>query len=132
MHPLASVRVLSVSDHESIRLSRELLLQSFGYTVVSMSADCALRGEIPDDLAIAIIGQTVDDISACRIAGSLRRTQPYIRILRLTMQYARSGPEFDNCCFVEDGPEVFLSCVARMVAAEGTGHVDLHPVLAFA
>jgi hypothetical protein len=126
VHSSASVRVLSVSDHESIRSSREMLLQSIGYMVVSMSSECALRCEIPHDLAIAVIGQTTNDISACRVAGMLREIQPNIRILRLTMQYSRSGPGFDACCFVEDGPEVFLTCVAELIAPEVMDEVGFY------
>lgn len=114
MHPHASVRVLSVSDHESLKLSRQLLLQSVGYSVVSMTSDCALRADISLDFEIAIIGETVDDLSACRIARILRRMQGNIRLLRLTRQYSPAGPEFDECCFAEDGPQVFLSCVAEL------------------
>jgi hypothetical protein len=126
MHPPASVRILSVSDHEGVRISRELLLQSVGYVVLSMSSDHVLSAEMPHDLAVAIIGQTTDDLSAGRIAAKLRRTQPNIRILRLTMQYSRCGPEFDFCCYVEDGPGAFLSCVAEMVATEAIDIVDIY------
>ena len=118
MHPLASVPVLSVSDHDSLRSSRELLLESVGLSVISMSSDCALQSEIPRDLAVAILGYTVDDLSASRIAAELRRSQPGIRILRITMQYSRCGTGFDGFCFVEDGPEAFLSCVAELVTPE--------------
>src|SRR4051794_23735195 len=97
VHPPASVRVLSVSDYESIKTSREWLLQSAGYSVVSMSSDCALRNEIPRHIAIAVIGQTTDDVAAFCIAERLRRTQADIRILRLTMQYSRSGSGYDGC-----------------------------------
>lgn len=114
MHPPASVRVLSVGDHESIRSSREMLLQSAGYSVVSVSSHGALTMEIPRDLAIAIIGQTVDDRTALRIAAQVHRAQANTRIVRLTIQYQRSGPEFDACCFVEDGPEAFLSGIAEL------------------
>jgi len=110
--------VLSVSDYEGIKTSRELLLQSAGYSVVSMSSECALRDEIPGHIAIAVIGQTTDDASAFCIAARLRGTQADIRILRLTMQYSRSGPGYDGCCFVEDGPKVFLSSLAELVAPE--------------
>jgi hypothetical protein len=83
-----------------------------------MSSDCALQSEIPRDLAVAILGYTVDDLSASRIAAELRRSQPGIRILRITMQYSRCGTGFDGFCFVEDGPEAFLSCVAELVTPE--------------
>jgi hypothetical protein len=114
----ASVRVLSVSDHESLNLSRQLLLESVGYSVLSITPDGALGADVPRDVAVAIIGETADDNSASRIAGNLRRTLKTIRLLRLTMQYSPVGAEFDGGCFVEDGPEVFLSCVAELVVAE--------------
>lgn len=126
MRPLASVQVLCVGDRDFLRLSFEMLLQSAGYSVISVSSDCALQGDIPRDLAIAIIGQTVNDFSASRIAASLRQTHPEIRTLRLTMQYSRSGPEFDRDCFIEDGPEVFLSCVAELLPPELTDEVAIH------
>ena len=100
-----------------------------------MSSDHVLSGEIPDNLAIAIIGQTTGDLAAGRIAANLRKTQPNIRILRLTKQYSRCGPEFEFCCFVEDGPGAVLSCVAEMVAPETSDEFDIYSdsdgVLAF-
>lgn len=80
MHSPTSVRVLSISDHESVKRSRELLLQNVGYSAVSMSSDCALKEEIPSDIEVAIIGQTVDELSASRIVERLRTTQPRLRI----------------------------------------------------
>jgi hypothetical protein len=90
-----------------------------------MSSDCALRREIPRDLAIAILGYTVDDVSASRIAAELRRSHPDIRILRITMQYSRCGAGFDGFCFSEDGPETFLSCVAELVGPEMMDEVEM-------
>lgn len=127
MHPPATVRVLSVSDYESIRMSRELLLQSSGYSVISISSDCALRCEIPQGLTIAVIGQTVNGDTAFRIAARLQQSQPNVRILRLTMQYSRSGPGFTSDCFVEDGPEVFLSCVADLVTTGCAEDLGVQP-----
>jgi len=115
MHPPVPARVLSVADYESIRSSREMLLRGAGYSVISVSSDCALTMEIPRDLAIAIIGQTVEHPDALRIAARLGSTQADVCILRLTIQYQRPGPEFGGCCFVEDGPEAFLSCVEELV-----------------
>jgi hypothetical protein len=114
VHPSASVRVLSVSDYESIRVSRELLLQNFGYLVISMTSDCVLRCETLPDVAIAVIGQTIDNQSASRIAAKLRKLQPNVKLLRLTTQYSRSGAEFNDSCFVEDGPEAFVARVAEL------------------
>jgi hypothetical protein len=113
-----SVRILSVGDYESVRSSRGMLLQYGGYSVVSMCSVCALGKEIPRDIKIAVIGQTIDDFSASRIAARLRAEQANIRILRLTKQYSRPGPGFDGVCFVEDGPEIFLRCVADLLGSE--------------
>lgn len=118
MRPPATVRVLSINDYESLRLSRQLLLESAGYSVVSMTSDCALRSDIPRNLAIAIIGETVDDLSACRIAKILRRTETNARLLRMTCQYSPAGATFDGGCFVEDGPGVFLACVADLALTD--------------
>jgi hypothetical protein len=122
VHSHTSVRILSVSDHESVRISRELLLQNVGYSVVSMSSDCALKQEIPRDIEIAIIGQTVEEPSASRIVERLRTIQPHLRILRLAEPNASIGYEYDCVCLVEDGPGVLLGCLAEMVAnAETVG-----------
>src|SRR3954466_8708668 len=97
MHPFAaSGRILSVSDHESIRTSRELLLQSVGYSVVSLPSYSVSQEKLPNDLEIAVIGQTVDDLTASVIAATLHRTQADIRILRLTAQYSRPDSGFDS------------------------------------
>ena len=75
MHPFATCgRVLSVSDHEGIRMSRELLLRSAGYSVISLTSDGVSKEELPSNLEIAIIGQTVDDPTASRMAANLHRT----------------------------------------------------------
>ena len=122
MHSPTSVRILSISDHESVKRSRELLLQNVGYSVLSMSSDCALKEQIPCEIDVAIIGHTVDDLSASRIVKRLRTTQPHLRILRLAEQNAGVGYEYDCVCFVEDGPGVFLGCIAELVAnAETAG-----------
>jgi hypothetical protein len=92
------------------------------YSVVSMSSDCALKEEIPRDIEVAIIGQTVDELSASRIVERLRTTQPRLRILRLAEPNASIGYEYDCVCLVEDGPGVLLGCLAELVAnAETVG-----------
>jgi hypothetical protein len=122
VHSPTSVRILSISDHESVKRSRELLLQNAGYLVVSISSDCALKQEIPRDIEVAIIGQTVDDLSASLIIQRLRTTQPHLRILRLAERNASISYEYDSVCLVEDGPGVLLGCLAEMVAnAETVG-----------
>jgi len=120
VHCPLSVRVLSISDHESVKRSRELLLQNAGYSVVSMSSDSALKEEIPRDIAVAIIGQTVDDVSASRIVARLRPAQPRLRILRLVEPNASIGYEYDCVCLVEDGPGVLLGCLAELVANDSS------------
>lgn len=111
------VRILSISDHESVKLSRELLLQSVGYSVISMSSDCGLKEELPRHVNIAIIGHTVDDRSAIRIVGRLRTAQPHLRILRLAEKNAFTGCEYDSVCFPEHGPRAFLDSVAELLEA---------------
>src|SRR5205814_2782590 len=117
MHPFAAIgRILSISDHESIRTSRELLLQSVGYSVVSLPSYSISKEKLPNDLDVAVIGQTVDDLTASLIAARLHITQADIRILRLTAQNSRPYSGFDGSCFVEDGPGAFLCCVAELIA----------------
>ena len=123
-----SVRILSISDHESVKRSRELLLQNVGYSVLSMSSDCALKEQIPCEIDVAIIGHTVDDLSASRIVKRLRTTRPHLRILRLAEQNAGVGYEYDCVCFVEDGPGAFLGCLAELVANAETVGVNLFPL----
>jgi hypothetical protein len=77
-----------------------------------------LKEEFSNDFEIAVIGQTVDDLTASRIAVSLYRTQTNVRVLRLTAQYSRPGFSFDGAFFIEDGPGAFLSCVAELIAKE--------------
>jgi hypothetical protein len=133
MHSFATCgSVLSVSDHDSIRASRELLLRSVGYSVVSLPSYSVFKEEFSNDFEIAVIGQTVDDLTASRIAVSLYRTQTNVRVLRLTAQYSRAGFSFDGSFFVEDGPGAFLRCVAELIAKERQERMRLFPVLRFA
>lgn len=108
------VRILSVSDYESVRVSRELLLKNSGYSVVSMSSDRALSEEIPADVEVAIIGQSINDSTASRIAATLRRTQANVRILRLTDLQMPCDSGFDAVCPVALGPEVLLNRVVKL------------------
>ncbi len=120
MHPFATCgRVLSVGDHESIRMSRELLLRSARYSVISLTSYGVSKEELPSDLEIAIIGQTVDDLTASRMAANLHRTHPNIRVLRLTGQYSRPGFGFDGAFFIEDGPGAFLCSVDELAGMGG-------------
>ena len=112
----SSVRILSVSDYESLKASRELLLKSAGYSVISMSSDRVLSEEIAGKVEIAIIGQTIDDSTATQLAGRLRDGHTNIRILRLTELHSPNS-SFDAICAVELGPEVFLKRVAKLVKA---------------
>ena len=112
----SSARILSVSDYESLRASRELLLKSAGYSVISMSSDRVLTEEIAGKVEIAIVDQTTNDSTATQIAGRLRDSHANIRILRLTeLRSPNSG--FDAICAVELGPEVFLNRVAKLAKA---------------
>ena len=114
-----SAKIFSISDDDAIRRSRELLLQSAGYSVVSLPSYFTLDEKIPHAFDIAIIGQTVDDATASRIADQLRRAQSNIRIVRLTQQYTRPATGFDRVCFSEDGPAILLSYIAELVTRGG-------------
>jgi DNA-binding NarL/FixJ family response regulator len=108
------VRILSISDHEDVRLSRELLLKSAGYDVVSTTSDSALMGEMPD-VEIVIIGHSVPGRPASRLISAFRQAQSNAAIMRVTAQSLRAEDDCDASCFLEDGPAVFLRCLAGLI-----------------
>jgi hypothetical protein len=111
------VRILSISDHEDIRLSRELLLKNAGYEVISSSSESA--GEMPDDVQLVLIGQTVKDSDAARVIAVVRKAHPQVRIMRMRRQCEGGEADCDASCFVEDGPTAFLRCVSALL---NSGH----------
>jgi DNA-binding NtrC family response regulator len=105
-------RVLSISDDDGLRLSREMLLRSDGYEPVSVSSqECAKN--ISGTFDIAILCQSVDPDCADDIAQRLRRDNPQIRILQLRPIGQRTiETYYDAECEVLPDPKRFLETVA--------------------
>jgi hypothetical protein len=109
------VRILSISDHEGVRLSRELLLKMAGYGVISAASESVLSGEMHDDGQLVLIGQTVEGRVAGRVISAVRKARPHVRIMRIRRQSEGADAACDGSCFVEDGPATFLRCVSDLL-----------------
>jgi hypothetical protein len=109
------VSIISISEHDGIRLSRELLLKSAGYCVISAPSESVRIGDVPHDVQLVIIGQTVQGREALRLITAFREAHAHVRIMRIRRQAERAEAGCDALCFVEDGPATFLCCVSTLV-----------------
>jgi len=110
------MNIFSISDHDGIRFSRELLLRSVGYHVISATSESVQIGEMPDDVQLVIIGQTVQGRAASRLISAVRKLRPNVQIMRITTHLEQAETECDSSCFVEDGPATFLLCVSTLLS----------------
>lgn len=115
LHSPDTVRVLSISDSDAVRSSRERLLRNVGYKVVSVESETVIKRQATAEADIAVIGHTIDDGLASHLAALLRRTHPAARILRLSKHPAPPDPVFDGFCLLDDGPAVFLRCLEQLI-----------------
>jgi hypothetical protein len=109
----ASVRVLSISDDDGLRFSRELLLASDGYETESITSNTALSVTRARSFEIAVICRSVEPERAIALADLLRRYNPEIRIL--TIRQLETQPQHcDADIEIASGPEPVLEACRKL------------------
>jgi hypothetical protein len=109
----ASIRVLSVSDDDGLRFSRELLLASDGYETESITSNTPLSVTRVRSFDIAVICRSVEPERAMALTDTLRRYNPDIRIL--TIRQLEHQPEHcDADLEIASGPEPVLEACRKL------------------
>lgn len=75
--------ILSICDDADLQFTRELVLRSEGYSVVSLQSDHVESEPQLGIFDICILCRTVETGRVLEIAALLRRANPCIRILRI-------------------------------------------------
>ena len=79
-----SVRILSISDDDGLRLSRELLIVNDGFETESILSNTAVSVSYARSFDIVMICRSVDPERAMALIDMLRRYNPEIRILTIS------------------------------------------------
>jgi hypothetical protein len=117
------VRILSISDDDGLRLSRQLLLVNEGYDVVSLNSNDALSVSAATPCDIALICQSVHPQRAAALPRMLRSQHPEILIVWTAGIENRTGLS-EGDLQVSSGPERLLEairglCNQRAAARKG-------------
>jgi DNA-binding response OmpR family regulator len=107
------VRILSISDDEGLRFSRELLLSSDGYEIESIASTTALSFAHAESFDVALICRSVVAERAATLTEMLRQCNPEIQILcisPLETQTERCGGGLE----IASGPEPLLDAVREV------------------
>jgi hypothetical protein len=121
-----SVRILSISDDEDLRLSRELVLKSAQYDVESLASDADFNAVPVGSFEVAIICHSVDLERSARLAGTLRRWNPGIRILHLHPFPAKQMVLFDVESDAFTTPHLLLRTIGSLIDANRDGAEGMH------
>ena len=108
-----SVRILSISDDDGLRYSRELLLLNDGYYAESITSNAALSVTRVRSFDIAIICRSVQAQRAMALIDKLRRYHPEIQIVSISPLENQAEPcEAD--IQIPSGPERILDAVRQL------------------
>jgi hypothetical protein len=109
------IRVLSISDDEMVRSTRELVLRKDGYETQSISSNDLVA--VPEIRAfdVAVICHSVPPQRAIMIVERLRRYNPEIRLLRVNPVVRRVDPLYDVDSEVLSGPSALLKGVKELL-----------------
>ena len=104
------VRILSISDDEGLRFSRELLLSNDGYEIESVPSTTALSHPRTGSFDVALICRSVEAERAAALTDTLRQSNPEIQILCISPLDSQTP-----CCGggleIPSGPESLLDAV---------------------
>jgi hypothetical protein len=111
----SQIRILSLSDDGSVRRTREILLKSAGYEVVSLPGDAELTNAAAcSNIAVLCHSFLASDV--VQLAHELRECNPAIRVLEIIAYNHRQAGIADAECCMYDGPSAFLDSVASLVS----------------
>lgn len=109
----SSVRILSISDDDGLRYSRELLLSNDGYETESITSIANLSVTRVRSFDIAVICRSVQWERAMSLSDMLRRYHPEIQILRIS-PLENHGELCDADMEIASGPEIILDAVRQL------------------
>lgn len=102
------VRILSISDYDGLRVSRELLLDREGYRIESVSSSDGIDAHTALGFQIAILCDSVAPQRARHVADWLHRSNPTIRVVRVCQCGGTGDASFDRELDSFDGPSQLL------------------------
>lgn len=105
-------RILSISDDDGLRYSRELLLINAGHETDSVSSDAALSVSQARSYDVALICRSVDTKRAMALTEMLQRYNPEIQIMCIAP--LESMEQFDLHTQIVPDPEFFLEAVRQL------------------
>ena len=112
---MSKIRILSISDDDGLRLSRELLLENDGYETESITSNTAVSVSRVRSFDVAVICRSVKPARAMALTDMLRRYNPDIQVLCISPLENRLDP-----CPADleppSGPEIVLETVRQMCA----------------
>jgi hypothetical protein len=84
----SQTRILTISDYEGLRMSREQVLRLAGFYVEAVSSRAVFENSWITSFDIAVLCQSVEPARAIRIAELLRQANPCIALLRINPSQA--------------------------------------------
>ncbi len=111
-----TIRILSICDDEALRYSRQLLLESVGYAVESITSDAPLDAAEMKSFEIAVLCHSVDASHAAKWANKLRRMNASIRVLRVHAIQGAQDHFSDVDCEVLPDPVPLLNAIESLRA----------------
>jgi DNA-binding NtrC family response regulator len=115
---LKPLHVLTISDYEGLRWSREFLLRAEGYQVESLSSHAFFEISTIRAFDVAILCQSVERRRAIRIADLLHRHHPSMIVVRVNPFRQPSDGAFDFSVEAIAGPEALLDALRNIAALE--------------
>ena len=107
------IHILSISDHDDLRNSREMLLVHEGYETTSITSSEALTMASSHSFDIALICGTVGSKMAARIKARLQQLNPELQILEIGPIVRNIQPyAFD--LEINSAPSLLLQAIRRM------------------
>lgn len=106
------VRILSISDDDGLRYSRELLLINAGYETDSVSSDAVVSVSQARSYDVALICRSVDTKRGMALTEMLQRYNPEIQIMCIAP--LESLEQFDLRMQIVPEPEFFLEAVRKL------------------
>jgi DNA-binding response OmpR family regulator len=107
------VRILSISDDDGLRFSRELLLSNDGYEIESIPSATALSLAKAESFDVALICRSVEAERAAALTEMLRQSNPEIQILCISPLETESG-RCEGALEIAWGPESLLDAVREV------------------
>jgi hypothetical protein len=108
----APVRILSISDDDGLRYSRELLLLNDGYDTESVTSDTVLSVVRVRSFDAAVICRSVDSKRAMTLIEMLIRYNPQMRIVNMASLDDNEPHAIDQ--EIASEPELFLEALREL------------------